>query len=404
MIHDDHAPADTHGDPERADRTGVYRGATALLAVAATVLAVYAAYGVPLLPKEPITALIWGLGPAAVAVTLAAGLWWLFAGDCPPSDARVLPYWALGGSLCLGFGGLMGVTFQYLHGLTPTVDGVVVAGWACGGFVIGTVVGAYDVRRRVEERRVAAERRKAERLAETLGVLNRVLRHDIRNDANVIRGYLDLVAAETDADPTHVAAIRNRTDRIVQLADHARDVEALVASGDDGAEAVDVGELTRRVVTDARTIHPHARIRVDAPEETRVAAHGLLDVALRNLVENAVEHNPTPRPTVDVTVETGSTRTVVSVADDGPGIPSHEARVIERGFEDALRHSSGMGLWLTAWIVRRSGGSVDLRADDDGGSTVLLRLRSAPTPNGRPGNAPDGSRGARSREPSSVST
>lgn len=71
---------------------------------------------------------------------------------------------------------------------------------------------------------------------------------------------------------------------------------------------------------------------------------------------------------------------VVTVEDDGPGIPSGE---IERVFEPFVRLEGsrsaqtggyGLGLSITRWIARGHGGDVVLRNRAGGGLTAVVRL------------------------------
>jgi signal transduction histidine kinase len=56
---------------------------------------------------------------------------------------------------------------------------------------------------------------------------------------------------------------------------------------------------------------------------------------------------------------------LVQVADDGPGLPEMERRVLAEGSERPLSHMEGIGLWLVNWTVTSSGGSL---AVDTGGT------------------------------------
>jgi signal transduction histidine kinase len=105
-----------------------------------------------------------------------------------------------------------------------------------------------------------------------------------------------------------------------------------------------------------------------------------LDVAVREVLENAIEHDDSPEPVVDVTVETGADEAVVVVADEGPGLPQQERQVLERGEESALTHSSGLGLWLVTWIVASVGGEIELGSPAASGTTIRLHLPLAGEP------------------------
>ena len=99
---------------------------------------------------------------------------------------------------------------------------------------------------------------------------------------------------------------------------------------------------------------------------------------LDNILDNAVEHNDAETPLVEITVSTGETsasgQTTVSVADNGPGLPDDEQAVLTSEKETQLNHSSGLGLWLTRWIVRNSNGTLAVEQSAWNGTRIVIRL------------------------------
>jgi signal transduction histidine kinase len=262
-----------------------------------------------------------------------------------------------------------------------------------GGEVVGSTVVLQDVTR---------EHRREQRLT----VLNRVLRHNLRNDLTVVRGHAEIVADALD-DPTtatHVETILDEIDGLVALGEKARTFEAL--AGDVAAQPLSPATVAADVADDLRGDHPEATIEVAVPADLVVEADAdLLRLALRELVENAVEHGSTspdsqarrdavehgstsPRsqapgdavvhggaaPTVTVGVaDSPDDRSVVlTVGDDGPGIPDHEVAPLGADAESDLEHASGIGLWLVQWSVAALGGDLAFAVDD--GTTVRVRL------------------------------
>ena len=72
------------------------------------------------------------------------------------------------------------------------------------------------------------------------------------------------------------------------------------------------------------------------------------------------------------------------VADNGPGIPESERRAISQGIETQLAHVSGLGLWLTKWIVDQSNGDIRFAQNDPRGTIVGIRLPAAAPPDDPP--------------------
>jgi signal transduction histidine kinase len=138
----------------------------------------------------------------------------------------------------------------------------------------------------------------------------------------------------------------------------------------------------RRAVSVAETIETavgrfsgtDAEIAVSIPEDLEVYAIPGLMFALENLIENGIEHNPSERAVVEITVTSDDEWVTIEVADNGEGIPAAEREVIESGTEDPLEHGSGIGLWVVSWIVQRSRGDVEFGQSDLGGAAVRLVL------------------------------
>lgn len=101
---------------------------------------------------------------------------------------------------------------------------------------------------------------------------------------------------------------------------------------------------------------------------------------VRNLLDNAVRHATT---TVTIELREVDEETVLSVADDGPGIPPDQrARVFERfaRLDDArAAHGggTGLGLAITRDIVEAHGGSVVVDPDGGPGTRMVVRLPRA---------------------------
>ncbi len=241
--------------------------------------------------------------------------------------------------------------------------------YRAGGAISGRLVSLRDV----------TDRRQRE---QRLDVLNRLLRHNLRNELNVVQGNAELL---TDAVDDETA--RGRIDRIVDTVDTVIERANKVATlsrtiEDERVGALDLSAHLREVVATTRSRHAGATVEVDLPAELWVRAGPSLTVAFEELVDNAVEHAESDDPTVWLSVDEAASDdefVVLSVADDGPGIEQQEWQAIARGRETPLSHGSGVGLWLVHWIVSRFGGSLSFD-NTDSGSYVTVRVPRAVSP------------------------
>jgi len=214
--------------------------------------------------------------------------------------------------------------------------------------VLGTVVSL----REVTERELRKER---------LAVLNRVLRHNLRNQLDVLNAHLDAL------DDDHADAAIETTSHIARMSDRARTIDQLLSESREPVP-VDVVELLRDTV--ATYDSPVAVEANDSP--TITADRAALEAAIESAVDNAVTH------ATDVTVTLRSTRDgcELQVIDDGPGIPESELSALETGTETPLRHGTGLGLWQLTWAARTLGGEVSFDTSD--GTTVTISVPDAP--------------------------
>ncbi len=234
----------------------------------------------------------------------------------------------------------------------------------------------------VEGNDITAQKRQQQHLQ----VLQRVMRHNIRNDLNALRGWTNLLVDASDPDrrATHYERIERGFDRWERIAENIHQIERAIATQPADVDRIPATTLAQRVVDDRCDRHPAATICAHTSGATGTIPR-LIDVALGELVDNAVQAHPDQDPTVDVTVtrpEDGWLQ--IAVTDDGPGMPSMEASVLETGEESPLSHGSGLGVWTVRMIVTHFGGDVEVETTDDG-TRVVLWVPTGETP---PGSGP----------------
>ncbi len=216
-----------------------------------------------------------------------------------------------------------------------------------------------------------------------LTVLNRVLRHNLRNDLNVIRAHATRIAEAEDADPeTGAEQIRTTADGLFSLGERARDVERMMSFSAAPAPRADVATVVERVVADVDAAYPDTEFTSAVPDDAVAGVdERVLTITLRNVVENAAEHNDAEAPLVVASATRREDGTVcVAVSDNGPGIPETERAVVEAGTEDPLEHGSGLGLWSVKWGVTRMGGTLSFAENDPRGTVVRVDLPPATEP------------------------
>ncbi|WP_053752467.1 sensor histidine kinase [Streptomyces sp. MMG1533] len=207
--------------------------------------------------------------------------------------------------------------------------------------------------------------------------------HELRTPLMSVRGYADLfqyaAANAPEERDKHLARLRAEAARMGFLLD-----DLLLLARLDAAEVetplriteADLVELVDHAADAFRASHPDHPLTVAAGPGTlplRLDPQRIRQV-LDNLLTNAAVHTPAgTEVTVTVSVEPG--RTLVRVADAGPGIPPGDhARVFDRFYRvdkarSRDRGGSGLGLAVARSLVAAHGGTVELSSGP--GATVF---------------------------------
>lgn len=244
-------------------------------------------------------------------------------------------------------------------------------GWAfvlvSAAFIHGLVVR--------EHRRLIETNTELETALQQAYILHRILRHNLRNICTIFGGAIDrLDRSTTAAPPDAVTLLRTQNERLINLSNKSRHLRDFLLMDSVELREYDLESLVESAVDDARERYDAATINVETPPAVTVYAHHLIEGAIEELLENAIEHNHTDTPTVWVTVTAGAQWTTLTIEDDGPGIPNNERSALRAQYETELEHSQGLGLWLVQLTVENSGGELVLGESEHGGAAVAVRL------------------------------
>ncbi|WP_136688693.1 sensor histidine kinase [Halorhabdus amylolytica] len=235
------------------------------------------------------------------------------------------------------------------------------------GFIFAISVASRRQHRRTNER--------LQRRNEELHVLHRVLRHNLRNDLNVIEGHAEYVEAtlENDDLADTCGTITRKAEAIVSYIERAGQIRRLSES--QSVETFDLARIVPMIADRHDELTDAVDLTVDVPDVVPVAANHMLSAALEELLTNAMVHANSDTPTVSIrvsTIDAPRGMTLIEIADDGPGIPEDVRRIIESDERDQLAHLSGLGLWFVHWTVTDVGGSLSFDVDADGTTVRIL--------------------------------
>ncbi|SDX91136.1 PAS domain S-box protein [Halopenitus persicus] len=274
----------------------------------------------------------------------------------------------------------------------------------------GEHVGYLKIVRDLTDRR--EYERALERERERIEFLNRIIRHNILNGLNLIDARAELLEPEFAGSPepqAHLETIRDRVADMTELIETMRSLaDAIAVDSDYDLESVELRSAIEEKVELSRATYPEAEFTTrDLPDPgTTVVGDDLIGEVFENVLSNAVTHNDSASPTVEVrtsettvdvptdpesgellsgqraerrsasAVETERRDAIaVHVADDGPGIPDEEKdAVLRKGVSELKEPGNGFGLYLVTEMMNAYGGTVTIRDHEapDGGTVVEL--------------------------------
>ncbi|MFB6183461.1 MAG: histidine kinase N-terminal 7TM domain-containing protein [Haloarculaceae archaeon] len=207
------------------------------------------------------------------------------------------------------------------------------------------------------------------RRQQRLEVLNRVFRHNIRTNVQVIMSTAeDLTDRDEQARKVKESALE-----IMDLSEKIRMVLDLFERGRTQRQPTRLRTMLDENVERLQATYPDVTVHSDGVDES-LAVDGLLDAVVWNVLENAAEHNPSPDPQVWIDVTRTDDGVEIEVADDGPGINDDELVLFRKGTETPLKHGSGIGLALVVWGTDIVDGEVTFEENDPTGSIVTLSV------------------------------
>lgn len=223
--------------------------------------------------------------------------------------------------------------------------------------------------------------RRVEQQRDNLEMLNQVLRHDIRNDLQMVTAYADLLAdkCENDEEKEYIAKINNNADHAVELTETAREIADVLLSSTTEQQRIGLQSTLQKEVSEVQFSYSNAALTYETtiPAAT-VYANEMVSSVFRNLLKNAIQHNDKPIAEVTVSATEQDESVTIRIADNGPGVPDDQKEAIfGKGNRDLKSAGTGIGLYLVDSLVTNYSGDVWVEDNTPEGSIFVVELPKA---------------------------
>jgi signal transduction histidine kinase len=245
--------------------------------------------------------------------------------------------------------------------------------------VIARVSTHLALRRRERDLRESFDKlKKLEDLRESLV---HMIVHDLRSPLSAITGIFQLLETEdlSEDGTLYVWEGRKSTKKLIEMVGIVLDVNKMEA----GEMVLDrkTVDIKNLIVQAAESIKPllgHRRFSITAPDfDAAVSCDpNLISRVVQNLLDNAIKYTQEDSGEIVVEMKPACAGVLVSVTNNGPGIPEkyHEKIFEKYGQAEAKQYSTGLGLTFCKMAVEAHGGRIWVDSDGEQGSTFRFEL------------------------------
>ncbi|MEM4155660.1 MAG: HAMP domain-containing sensor histidine kinase [Archaeoglobaceae archaeon] len=217
-----------------------------------------------------------------------------------------------------------------------------------------------------EKERISELYKTTKELQEILSIINRMLRHDVKNKLQIILGYIEVFFLERKEE--HLEKAMKAVEEVNEYLDKIRALERALYAGIELLKPIDV----RKIVEEILNFY-------EIPYKIYGSCFALADESLYsvidNIVNNAIKHGKTEK--IDVYLSEIEEQCEIRIVDYGVGIPQEiKRRVFEEGFTVDNKTGTGIGLYVVKKVVERYGGRVWVEDTKPRGATFVIRLRA----------------------------
>lgn len=213
--------------------------------------------------------------------------------------------------------------------------------------------------------------------------------HELRTPMTSIRAFTEILAGTPDLEPAErerfTGIINAESIRLTGLLDEILDMAVVErADPEPVLEAIDPEQALDQALDACLGLSRTAGVRVEVArtgQGVRVTGNrARLSQVFINILSNAIKYGTHDAPVIRVESRIEGGTYVVSIADNGPGVPSAEARTIfdkfSRGRAGATAPGAGLGLAISHAIIARFGGTLALVPSEQG-AVFEIRLAVA---------------------------
>lgn len=221
---------------------------------------------------------------------------------------------------------------------------------------------------------ITDKRNNEEKIKLLKDIFGRVLRHNIRNELNVIQGNTNIIEeeySETNLN-RNFKSIDSSISDLLKISKKARLAEKVIGNIDDKKE-FRTDHIIKDAIIHVKKNHKSVDLEYDLESSFTFTAHSRFKHIIREIIDNGVEHNKSEVKKLKIKSIVKNSKKQIIIRDNGSGIEESELKpIFNTNKETPLEHGSGLGLWLIKFIINISGGEITFNRMDTGTEVKIV--------------------------------
>ncbi len=196
-------------------------------------------------------------------------------------------------------------------------------------------------------------------------LINKILRHDLTNNLNVIRSAIRLF--EKGYELNIMEEIKKYLDRSFKLIKNMSEMEILLNKNKE-MKVFEIREVLDKIGQD------FSGFEINICGSSRILADEMIYSIFENLINNARTHGEADK--IDLDIEKKEGICIITVADNGRGIPDEiKDKIFEEGFKYGDKGNTGIGLHIVKTALDRYGGKIEVSDNVPQGAVFKLSFK-----------------------------
>lgn len=201
-----------------------------------------------------------------------------------------------------------------------------------------------------------------------------LLRHDVRNKAQLIQEYLGLLK-ETDLNDEQKKYLKGAKETAEGEYELIENIRKLREVKGENIEKVDLSSAIEKALEDKNIKEHDEEIEISYKDpECRVLGGTMLKEAFSQLIDNSISHSNCER--IRITSRVSNDKCIVTIEDNGSGIPEDiKDDIFDKAWSGKGKRGSGLGLYLVKKIIEKYEGDIELKDSELGGARFDVYLK-----------------------------